>query len=367
MNVILDNVIFSLQQSGGISVYWYHLLNRLKENKNFELSYIEESARSKNIFNDKISFEGSGTLIETNSIPVFGRYLNLQLPNLNEESIFHSSYYRVSKNPNHLNITTIHDFTYENFSSGLKRLVHSYQKKKAILKSDGIICISENTKADLLKFIPEAANKNIKVIYNGVGQTFCKLPVEEFEKNDIPFQCFSYTIYVGDRSSSYKNFKIAVKSSKLVNRPLIFVGGGELTSKESALLNKELKDIGYRHYNNINAEQLNALYNFAFCLLYPSIYEGFGIPPVEAQRAGCPVVAYSASSIPEVVGDSGVLVKDDSAKAFAKAMRRLNDVSFRKDMIAKGDKNVKRYSWERTFDETIAFYKEVLEKKYAIL
>ncbi len=361
MNVILDNVIFSLQQSGGISVYWHHLLKQLLEDKNFDVSYIQENTETKNIFKEKIPLD-EATLIETKSLPVLGRYLNLELPKTKESSLFHSSYYRVSKNPNHINISTLHDFTYENFNSGLKLLVHRYQKKKAILKSEGIICISENTKKDLLKFIPEASEKNIKVVHNGVDAIFRILPKTDFKDSGIPFEIYSYSLYVGDRSSSYKNFQIAVASTKIANKPLVMVGGGPLTEKEITMLNLELTENGYKHFNNVDTEKLNALYNFAFCLLYPSIYEGFGIPPIEAQKAGCPVVAFNASSIPEVVGNSGILIDKNSTAAFAKGIEQLENSELRNTLIAKGLKNAENYSWKRTYEETIAFYHEVFQK-----
>ncbi len=361
MNVILDNVIFSLQQSGGISVYWYHLLSRLLEDDTFDVSYIQEKNHEKNIFRNKIGLDRA-TLVHTSSVPIVGRYLNLKLPSLDKESIFHSSYYRVSNNPHHINITTLHDFTYEKFNSGLKLAVHHSQKKRAVLKSDGIICISENTKKDLLKFIPEAADKYIKVIHNGVDKIFRNLPKDHFDEEMIKFEAFSYIIYVGDRASSYKNFRNAVLASKLAKRPLVIVGGGDFTEKETVLLNQELHEKGFQHFNNIDTEQLNLLYNYAFCLLYPSIYEGFGIPPIEAQKTGCPVVAFNASSIPEVLGDSGILVKENTPEAFAAAITSLEDNALRNSIIKKGTDNVDKYSWERTFSETIAFYAEVRQK-----
>jgi len=144
---------------------------------------------------------------------------------------------------------------------------------------------------------------------------------------------------------------------------LAIVGGGKLTEQETFLLDAELKNFGYQHFNNITTEYLNTLYNFAFCLLYPSIYEGFGIPPLEAQKTGCPVVAFKASSIPEVVGDSGILVEENNAEAFAKALKSLEDEGVREEIIAKGYKNVAGYSWEETYRKTIAFYQEIQNEK----
>ena len=86
--------------------------------------------------------------------------------------VFHSSHYRIAKNPKAYNVTTVHDFTYELFSKGLAQKVHSWQKFKAIRKADVIVSISENTKKDILRFLPDIDPDKIRVIYNGVSDDY---------------------------------------------------------------------------------------------------------------------------------------------------------------------------------------------------
>ena len=136
MDLIFDNIIFSLQKAGGISVVWTELLKRVLKDPSLNACFIEEP--NHNIF--RKSLEISENLILKNPPSLFPltlrRYLN---PQINKEGIFHSSYYRTVTNHNVINITTVHDFTYEYFRSGIPKLIHSNQKGNAIQNSKKII------------------------------------------------------------------------------------------------------------------------------------------------------------------------------------------------------------------------------------
>ena len=142
----------------------------------------------------------------------------------------------------------------------------------------------------------------------------------------------------------------------------VIVGGGRLSDKELRELDDKLTN-RYVHLQNIDNQQLNLLYNHAFCLLYPSEYEGFGIPILEAMQAGCPVVTTRASSIPEVCGDAALMVQEICADKFAEEIKKLNDKNIRKEMTDRGFRNAKKYSWDRVYKETVEFYNKILERR----
>lgn len=351
--LFFDSVIFSLQKAGGISVYWSELLKRLQAHdiKCYGLD-------NDNIFSSSLKLDNQ----RESSLPITTlRYLPF-LKSLPAHSIFHSSYYRVSLQKNIANITTVHDFTYEYYAAGLKQKVHSWQKNFAIRHSAGIICVSENTKQDLLNFLPDINPQKIRVIYNGVGDEFQRLTCfnENYGFEHLLTQRF--VLFVGDRSP-YKNFDKAVNVVKsFPDLSLVVVGGKPFSESEQRLLD----GLGNRFYSvrGVSGEALNWLYNRAFCLLYPSSYEGFGIPVIEAMKAGCPVVSTKFSSIPEVAGDAALLVKDITVDFLCTEVNKLNDDVFRHELVEKGFKQAVKFSWDKCFEETMDFYEEVWQREF---
>lgn len=361
MHVYCDNIIFSLQRAGGISVYWHELLRRMLRDE-VPLHVIEGRNVNDNIFRAKLNLP-QDLIVSSLTIPTqIARYLPpfVALP---KGCIFHSSYYRVPWGSDCSTVETAYDFTYEHFGAGLPRLGHSIQKRIALQKARGVICISESTKRDLLKFVPGVPEERIRVIHLGYSDEFRPLhkkvnrgTIDHDGLHDVP-----YLVYVGDRRSAYKNFHLAVNAVGLVpGYGLVVVGGGKLNQSDQALLDEHLGG-RYLHLDRLPNEKLNSLYNCAHALIYPSSYEGFGLPVIEAMAAGCPVIATNTSSIPEAAGDAGLLVDVVSAEAFAALILELENSSLREAVIQRGFENAKRFSWERCYQETIAFYREILE------
>ena len=346
MHIIYDDIIYSLQKSGGGSVYWTEIIRR---NKRQAEHYAYDSAKD-NFFYDEENLPNLH--IWSSLFLIAKRYFNVRFRHRNEPFIFHSSLYRLCKNKNAVNITTVHDFVYEYYRKDLKSNLHKMQKKKAVLHSDGVICISENTKKDLLKFYPNFRGK-IKVIYNGYStdKYFYKPQIEKTRN----------VLFVGARTD-YKRFDIAVSLIKAMpDCRLMIIGGGDLTETERGFLESNLP-CRYEKKGYVPDEELCDLYNAAFFLCYPSEYEGFGIPMIEAQACGCPVVCSPKSSIPEVTDGSAVYIDSEALDVSLENVNRLFDVSFYRAMQQRGLQNVKRFSWDICADEVTQFYDEVFSQ-----
>lgn len=354
MKIVFDNIVFSLQKTGGISVYWDELLKRIRNNNSFQIQMLGN-------LNDNLFGKQYNNLSQRESIIPLSllRYLSFR-EKIEQRTIFHSSYYRISNSKKAMNVTTVHDFTYEYFVQGLAKRVHCWQKYQAIQKSEAIICISENTKEDLLRFFPFAKEKIIKVIPNGVSEKYYvndQGRVEEF----IPFEKGSYILFIGSRVK-YKNFSLAAQAIAKSNYNFLVIGA-PFSEKERVELDNIIDKKKYHILSGVSNEKLNVLYNNAFCLLYPSVYEGFGIPILEAQRAGCPVIAYNASSIPEVIGNTPLLLSELNIEEILEKISLLESESLRKRVVEEGIGNSRKYSWDKTYQKTIELYRELWERK----
>lgn len=350
MNILLDNIVFSLQRAGGISVVWENIITELQRS-NLEYECLEYPGTEGNIvrramapFNSKVK-KPLSMWVE--------RYNNLSFE-ASIPFIFHSSYYRTCTNKNAINVTTVHDFTYELFNKGLAARVHKWQKFRAIRNSDVIVCISENTKQDLLKFLPDVKPEKVRVIYNGVSEDYHQVETHRWDSLG------EYVVFVGSRQP-YKQFQFTVEAIKDTSYKLAIVGG-KLSEAEVAFLDSTIGKDKYVYTGFLSNEELNELYNQAVCLAYPSAYEGFGIPVLEAQRAGCPVIAYNASSIPEVIGETPLLLNTLTVSEFHDKLNLLKQGSVRNEVIAAGLENSQRFSWKKMGDEYVELYRELLDK-----
>lgn len=343
-HVYYDGIITDLQSSGGISVYFNELLKR---SNRANYTWIGKPL-NENYNNIKAS---PAKFFERYRRFTFSDKFNATISN-NANAVFHSSYYRTT-NLAMPQVTTVHDFTYERFVNGGAKYVHAWQKNRAIKVSDLIICVSNNTANDLQHYCP-IPSAQIRVVYNGASDAFHPLIEQSIEHLEHPF-----ALFVGSRQR-YKNFSQAVLSvAKVKDLSLIIAGGGGLSTSEQAFLLQHLPG-RYTYKGYVSEQNLNELYNKAFCLLYPSSYEGFGIPILEAMQAGCPVIAINTSSIPEVAGNAALLLNNVNENTIAEALTSLANSKERDKYIQSGFIQAKKFSWQCCFDQTQNIYQELV-------
>lgn len=354
--LIIDNVAFSIQKIGGISVVWYEIIKRLLEDNRFDSHYIEYDNANLNVYRKELDIKEKQ--VSLFKLHKYFRYINPKL-GIKDSYIFHSSYYRVSRDKKAINFTTVHDFVYERSSKkNLATLVHIWQQKQAVMKSDYVVCISQNTKRDLFHYYKGVDPNKVHVIYNGVSDDYYK--IDDIEDLKLPFPSKTYCIYVGVRRA-YKNYRLTVESLAKTKYNLAIVGS-PLDDEEMDFLDSTLGKGRYCCESRIPNRRLNELYNGAFALLYLSTYEGFGIPCLEAQKAGCPVVALNTSSIPEVVCDSQLLIDNPTSDNVVARILNLEDDDYRYYMVNKGIEFTKQFSWDRTYKELTNLYAQAFNE-----
>lgn len=360
-DIVFDNIIFTLQKAGGISGVWKELLERTLSNGNYVCEFLEYTNARENLFRKELNIENSSILNLGKKDKPMERYLNPFLSK-KKDFIFHSSYYRICTNKHAMNVTTVHDFVYELYRTGLPKHIHHQQKKRAVLASEAIICVSENTRKDFLNFFPQVGEDRVFVIHNGVSESFRQLDQTEVPAFLKPYG--NYVIYIGIRTDPHKNIHSLIRAlEKQPDLNLILIGGGKLDESEVLLYDKSIKG-RYFQLNNVSNEHLNMIYNSAVALVYPSVYEGFGIPVLEAQRAGCPVIATNRSSISEVAGDGAWLTQAGLEEEIILGLDELRGGLFRKQLIEKGIINSKRFSWSRMATETLQVYEAILSSTF---
>lgn len=365
MKVLFDHQCFSNQEYGGISRYFVSLMDEfeklddlsaslaLKYSNNF---YLNEKKNVKPFF-PKLNFRGKKFSSHLTNLP-----FTISSIKKRDYDLFHPTYY----NPYFLKylgnkpfVVTIYDMTHELFPD----IVHWFDKtvsQKKILseKANRIIAISNKTKHDLINLLHLKPEK-VEVIH--LASSLTKSIVQSPDNLNLPKR---YILYVGSRNY-YKNFNNTIKSfSQLIKNDeslfLICGGGGKFTAKEIQFFKEaNLTDkILYRPADDIS---LATLYSNARLFIFPSHYEGFGIPVLEAMNCDCPIALSNVSSLPEVGGDAAVYFDPNDPSDMSKQMTRvIYDENFRNKLIENGKIRRKNFSWEKTAIETKKVYEQIL-------
>jgi glycosyltransferase involved in cell wall biosynthesis len=363
-HVVYDHQVFSWQEYGGISRYFYELAGRVNAFDGFSASIVAPLYVNRYLKNGGMRARGMYVppfSRGTRAVGFVNRHLESAWLRIRRPDVLHETYYpATSSAPKGCPVVvTIHDMIQEKFSAafGLSDEI-SAKKRAAVSRADRVVCVSENTKADLIQIFNPDPGK-IRTIHLGVA---ARKPNVLTMPPALPKPFF---LYVGMRRG-YKNFANvlnAYAAQPMLNKEfdLIAFGSNVLTPEEhEAIASLRLAPHQVRHLAG-DDDVLGYLYGKAEALIYPSFYEGFGIPPLEAMNHGCPVICSNASSIPEVVGTAGLYIDPHSVEAIGDAMARIASLpSLRSGLAARGRERAKEFSWERCTARTLDVYRELV-------
>lgn len=263
-------------------------------------------------------------------------------------------------------VVTIHDsmYLFPESTTLISKLRYKFIMPRVIHTSDKIIAVSYNIKKDLITSFGVNESK-IEVIYEAAHEKFKPLPKNEinFIKKKYNLK-FPFILYVG-LITMHKNISTLIHAySKLkcrgLRHKLVIVGPKGWKSNGIYKLVKELNLQNDIIFTGKIEDDLPAIYNAADVFVYPSLYEGFGLAPLEAMACGVPVITSNTSSFPEIVGDAGIMINPYDIDGFVESIYSvLTDPVLREFMINKGFNNVKKFSWDKCAKETLSVYDKV--------
>jgi glycosyltransferase involved in cell wall biosynthesis len=362
LRVAYDYDTFTTQRYGGISRSFVENFRQFEAGDKVEVwlpftfsrnAYLRHCTCYRGITIDA-DFRGLPRLLDALNLPIFVSALRGL-----DCDVYHQTFYNVFLSylrPDVPLVVTVHDMTPELYPEQFDRPDAVHAGKQAVCqRATAIVCVSENTKQDLQRIYDVDPGK-LYVVPHGGGEN----TTQGDESIDTPDQ---YVLYVGKRTG-YKNFGELVHALVPVmeDRPdlhLVCLGGEEPTSNEF----RPLMQNGWSsrvHHDTPSDEKMVTYYRNAELLAYPSLYEGFGLPILEAFRNQCPVVASRRSCFPEIAGEAAAYFEPGKEGALKTAIERvLEDDEYRRALINRGQERRRRFSWRRSAKRLHRVYQDV--------
>jgi len=372
VNVLYDFQIFGSQRYGGISRYFYKLISQFVRDQMLGVLLFQglhrnryDLAAQRDAFSDYVGWRmdlpKTRRLCRIVNEVLFRRYLR---ENRERVDVYHLTYYSDKVPMGTVPcVVAMHDMIYELFrEAGSPEHPVCEIKRRCVKAVDAVICGSQSARRDLIKHTGVDADK-VTVVYHGN-------PMDPDEFRDVaPFaNDRPYLLYVGNRQGlgGYKNFSIVVDLFRVHSRlvsdlRLVAFGGGAFERAEQSALNAAGLASRTRLVEG-DDRMLASVYKGAACLVFPSLYEGFGMPVLEAMGFGCPVVASNRSSLPEVGGDAAVFFDPTDVDSLADAVASVRDDTTRRALIQDGFAQEKRFSWRTAAEQTAAVYRDAVAR-----
>jgi glycosyltransferase involved in cell wall biosynthesis len=366
IRVVYDHQAFARQPVGGITRYLCEIAKRIDRTDGFRADIVAPIHFNSHLRDGEARVYGKYVpqIPRTgNLIRAVNTILSPPLFRILKPSIVHETYYYSKRlAPTDVPIVvTVYDMIHERYSEGFRTDdPTSSQKRAAVERADHVICISQNTQKDLVELfgIPIAKTSVILLGFS--------LPDSALDRaRNIPQAVNQpFLLYVGHRGS-WKNFKgllDAYASSSFLRKDffLLVFGGGPLAPAElNRIRELGLPEGSVRHLTGDDA-LLASLYRKASLFVCPSLYEGFGIPPLEAMSFDCPVACSNTSSLPEVVGNAARLFDPADIESLTAAIEEV--VSSREtqiELVRRGRERIKLFSWDRCATETTSVYRSL--------
>ena len=361
-HILYDSQIFDLQKFGGISRYFCEIISKLGMAYDISVRFTENHylAQAKlarhRIHAPHFFFKHYKKRLLLENQKLTNRLLQTSSPYL-----FHPTYYNPSfleHIGDHPYVITVHDMIHELFPEyfhDAKEVMA--QKKEVITKASRIIAISENTKKDIVNILNIDPQK-IDVIYHGTS-------IKSHHGKDELSLPNRYILFVGDRTL-YKNFQRLLEALAIIHKTdqdlYLLCTGHPFNWEEKKLIDK-LNITDKIIQISINDRNLNELYGRALLFVCPSLYEGFGIPVLEAYACKCPVVLSNTSCFPEIAGNAGAYFDPYSIESMVQTLTEIiGDSEKRASLVAAGIERLQLYSWEKATRETEKVYQKVLNE-----